>query len=469
MSNAADRFGLPGWLVLGTLFGVGAYAAFLLVALLDPQPDNLAALVVAPVLVLLTVPIATRLARNDDDPGLLLLLLIAAALKLAASLLRYYVAIDLYGGLADAAGYHEAGSLFVDNFRALDFSVATGKIPGTGFIEVVTGVVYSIAGVSRLTGFFVFAWLGFLGQVLCWRAFKLAVPDGDSKRYALLILFLPTLLYWPSSIGKEGWMLLTIGLTVYGLARLLRHLPFGITLTALGILGVTMVRPHVALILLASALAALLVGRSRARSPLTPVLRLASIAAVLTITLVVVSQAAGFLGVESLDQETVATTLSNTEIQTGQGGSQFTPVPVNTPLDLPAATGTVLFRPFPFEADNAQTFATAVEGLFLLALCAASWRRFAAIPRLVRSTPYVAFALVFVLLFVYAFSSFSNFGLLARQRTQVLPFLLVLLALPPFRARLPVRRAADDAPAESSRTTPRRFDRWTQPRAPRLA
>ncbi|HUV10460.1 MAG TPA: hypothetical protein VMX12_05745, partial [Acidimicrobiia bacterium] len=242
-----------------------------------------------------------------------------------------------------------------------------------------------------------------------------------------------------------------------------------IPLTVLGVTGITMVRPHMALILLAALLVALLVGRSETRSALTPVLRLASITVVLVITLVVVNQAAGFLGVESLDQETVSTTLSNTETQTGQGGSQFTPVRVNSPLDLPAATVTVLFRPFPFEADNAQTLATSVEGLLLAAFCALSWRRLASALRQLRSTPYLAFALVFVLVFVYAFSSFSNFGILARQRTQVLPFLFVLLALPP----LTRRRSAPKQPALGARSvapapgTPRRrFDRWTRPRVP---
>ncbi|HEX2375354.1 MAG TPA: hypothetical protein VHO93_15345, partial [Actinomycetota bacterium] len=47
--------------------------------------------------------------------------------------------------------------------------------------------------------------------------------------------------------------------------------------------------------------------------------------------------------------------------------------------------------------------------------------------------PYVAFVAVYSLLFVFAFSTISNFGILARERTQVLPFFLVLLAIPALR------------------------------------
>jgi len=46
---------------------------------------------------------------------------------------------------------------------------------------------------------------------------------------------------------------------------------------------------------------------------------------------------------------------------------------------------------------------------------------------------------VYSLLFVFAFSSIANFGILARERTQVLPFFLVLLAVPA------ARRASEQA------------------------
>lgn len=462
MTATTSRRGLSGWLFVGTLVGIGAYGGLLLIALVDPQPDNLAALVVAPVLVLATVPIALRIARNDGDPTLVAVVLIAVVLKLVASLLRYYVAFDLYGGIADAAEYHRAGSLLASDFRSLNFDVQTGKIPGTGFIDLVTGAVYAVTGVSRLAGFFVFAWIGMIGQILCWRAFKIAIPDGDSMRYALLVLYFPSMLYWPSATGKDGWMLLTMGLTAYGVARILRHRQWGLTLTAAGIAGATAVRPHVALVMLASLLVALLIRRSPARSALAPVVRLASIAAVVAITLVVVNQAEAFFGIESFDQETVSTTLLSTEVSTQQGGSSFTPVTVNSPLDLPLATATVLFRPFPFEADNVQMLATSLEGMGLAVLCALSWRRLASIPRRIRSLPYIAFALVFVIIFIYAFSSFANFGILARQRTQMLPFLFVLLALPPLspRERFPETGDVDGSTAIGP-SRPRRFNRWT--------
>ena len=42
----------------------------------------------------------------------------------------------------------------------------------------------------------------------------------------------------------------------------------------------------------------------------------------------------------------------------------------------------------------------------------------------------MTFAVVYIGCFIWAFSGFGNFGILARQRVLMLPFFLVLLALP---------------------------------------
>jgi hypothetical protein len=91
----------------------------------------------------------------------------------------------------------------------------------------------------------------------------------------------------------------------------------------------------------------------------------------------------------------------------------------------------VLFRPFPFEADNAQALAASLEAAFLLVLSIVRWRWIWNALKLVRTRPYIGFAAVFVGIFIVAFASFPNFGLLARERVQVLPFYLIFLSIPP--------------------------------------
>ena len=66
----------------------------------------------------------------------------------------------------------------------------------------------------------------------------------------------------------------------------------------------------------------------------------------------------------------------------------------------------------------------------LLALVVASWKRLASIPRQLRSNPYVMLAVAYILMFVFAFGTIANFGILARERSQLMPFVFVLLAVP---------------------------------------
>ena len=90
----------------------------------------------------------------------------------------------------------------------------------------------------------------------------------------------------------------------------------------------------------------------------------------------------------------------------------------------------MLFRPFPFEVHNVPALLAAIEGTVLMALFVLSWPRLRTIPGRLRKQPYVTFCLTYTVLFCLVFSAFQNFGILARERVMVYPFVLVLLALP---------------------------------------
>jgi hypothetical protein len=87
-----------------------------------------------------------------------------------------------------------------------------------------------------------------------------------------------------------------------------------------------------------------------------------------------------------------------------------------------------------------------MEGVLILALFVTSYRRLGALPRAMVKIPYVAFSVVFSLGFIFAFASVGNFGIMVRQRVQLLPFLLVILAMPQVlpRGKAPVMEPAAD-------------------------
>jgi hypothetical protein len=420
--------------------------------------DLFAAELLAAVLVLLTMPIATRAARAEQSAVVGWLVMAAMVARLGGAIVRYAVAYGFYGGVADASTYTTVATSDYHRFRGLHlWWPNTGVFHG--LVPWLDTIVYALAGPTELGSFFFFAWINFLGTYFFYRAFRIGYPEGDGRRYAWIVFFLPSLLYWPSSLGKESWMILAIGLACYGVARVLAHRVGGYVCLLLGIGGMLLVRPHLALIFLPAAFLAVLFRRSvpGRRRPLG---RIIGVVVLIVASLAVVAKAQSYFGINSLDVQTVTQTLNTTKVQTAEGASTFHPPNAQSPIGYPIAVITVLFRPFPFEAHGLTVVVASLEGLIMLGLTAFSWRRLARLPSSVWRNPYLLFCLTYTALFVLAFANFSNFGILARERVQMLPVYMALLCMPkglvrPARSRAssparpgvrPLRRYGSDQP-----------------------
>ena len=368
---------------------------------------------------------------NPHAAGVSLVPLVRAALvaKALGTIARYAVTYGVYDGNADATNYHQVGSFLAQHYRRGDFNVDLG--PGstsTAFMKVVTGVVYTVIGPSKIGGFAVFATASFWGVYLCLRAFQMALPAGNVKRYALLVFFLPSMLFWSSSIGKEAWMTLALGLAAYGAARLFTHQRRALLPLALGLVAALVVRPHIAIVVVAGLFAGYVVRPHLRRGMVSGrVGKVVGVVCLAVVGVVATQQMQDALNLDS--SSSVNEALDFAQARTDEGGSSFTAARINSPVDVPWATVTVLFRPFPHEADNLQMLVSSLEGVMLLALFVASLRRLIRAPRLALRHPYVAFVMLYSLIFVFAFSSFGNFGIITRQRVQLFPFVLALICL----------------------------------------
>ena len=374
--------------------------------------------------------IAKKIADRDQDPWMVPFVFAAFWAKLVGTLVRTLVVSQLYDNRSDSLDYHKWGQYFAPQFRSLDFSHVVST-SGTDFMRTMTGVVYAFTGASEMSGSIVLSFLSFIGLLLLWRAFRRAIPEGAHYRYAVLVLFLPSFLYWPSSLGKEAWAIFCLGVASYGVARVLTGSVLGgVLLFAFGLLGVSTLRPHVALTMFCGVALAAAVGKSSRPGVKASSLRLILFGSLLVVGLTLASSTASFFGVERLDLETVNATLNSAEGRTSEAGSSFTPVTMSNPANAPLAIVTVLFRPFPFEASSPVSAASAFEGVFLIVLTWQARKRLRSLGRLMRRQPYVAYCMGITVTFIFAFSAFSNFGILARERCQVLPFFLALLCVP---------------------------------------
>ena len=367
--------------------------------------------------------IARWAASAEDRNWLPATVTFAYLAHLVGAWIRHYFVTVVYQS-GDSLAYHRVALDMVTAWRDFEVPVAPVGSAGTRFVETVTSLFYIPSEPSMLVGFFIFSSLGFLGSVFLYLAFRLAVPTAHLRRYAVLIFFLPSMLFWPGSIGKEALMLFGIGTASYGVARLFAGSRIkGLATVTLGVAAMAAVRPHVAVMLVAALVLALVFSsRIGVRSGTRLVVVLITVAGLWWLSGLAMTRLGLEAGEAGLDEF-----LLEQEQHTQQGGSAVVGAPVRNPVDIPEATLRVLFRPLPYEVHNEQAMLSALESIALLALILwrspTIWRH----RSMLRSSPYLLFSLAFVAQFVVAFSSILNLGILARQRVQVLPFLLALV------------------------------------------
>lgn len=400
-------------------------------------------LAVGAALVAVTLPALSRQAAREGDRRLYWILVAALALKLIGALARLYVIDDVYGGVADANAYYRRATEVASRLAVGNYETGMEFRLGGDWVVLVTAVLFVVIGPMKLGGFIFFSWLGFWGIFLMYRAFSIGVPGGRTRTYAYLLFFMPSILFWPSSIGKEALMTFTLGIAALGAARILTgSTARGLVTTSIGLWLAALVRPHVAGMMAVALAAAFLLKPARnKRGGFAPAAKVAGLIGVGVVAFLLIQRADTFLVDKGIDTSRGVTgALEATSDRTGQGGSEYTASPLESPSQAPVAIATVLFRPLITEAHNTQALLAAVEGTLLLCLTFLRFPRILRAIRNLRRHSYVAFALFYTLLFALAFSSFGNFGILTRQRVQLWPFYILLFALP--SARIAKKRAA---------------------------
>jgi len=393
--------------------------------------------------------LASALPVPRDEAWLPGMIMLGYLAKILGAFARNFTLFAFYGGSGDARGYHGSGIRGNDYLRQFQLPPDTGTAgSGTEFVDLVTGLLYVPYEPTFLGGFVLFATLAFIGQLLIYLAFRNTTAPERWKLFALSVFFLPTLVFWPSSPGKEALMMLFIGIATFGAAKLFAEYRIRwLFVIGAGLAGTSAIRVHVSLLIMGAIGVVLLF----ARSPSVPGARirrlgLLSIAGVGLAALVFVASSQFQIDLragvsEELLTEEVDPFLDKVTSRTEQGGSEVEGGFIEGPEDIPEATLRVLFRPLPYEANNLPALAASAEGTILLLLFI--WRSPAILRNLrrVRGEPFALYSVAFTFAFVIGWSSMVNLGILARQRSQTMAFLmavLVILGAKPVRQKAPV-------------------------------
>ena len=425
--TVAGRAHIQRVLILVPVFAVLAVLIGTMMATADMP--TLRAGVILSTLVFISLPLFWYVARSDPEGTLLFnVLLLSFGLKLLAMEYRF-----TGGLLADALVYNNIGADWAGLLANGEWPQIT-RYSGTNVLRLVTAFVYLVTGQTLLGISILWSWLGLIGMLLFYKAFVTAFPGGHRRLYMLLILLYPSMLLWTSSLSKDALMMFLAGLATYGLARLNRGSGLiGWVWLIVGEGGMLAIRPHIAAIFMMALATSALIRPVRAGS-LTPFIRVAGVVLFLAVSVGVAITAARSVGIENLEAEEVEQFIGSRQTGSGErAGSAFTPIDTSSPLGLALLIPTVLFRPFPWEAHNMNALVAAMEGFGLLALVVYRVKSVRSAIQRAMQDSFLLLAVLYMLMFIYLFSAIANFGIIARQRVMIYPFVFMLIAYQHYR------------------------------------
>lgn len=375
---------------------------------------------------------------------------------------------ESYYGVGDVFTYAESGKLIA---KALDLDFArfapevlklalhlradlvvthyeTGD--STTTMMALTGFLIYFVGDSLIASFLVVSTIAWGGQTLLAMTVGSIVDEDERPTAYAATLLVPSVIFWSSSIVKEGFVLAGLGLLCFSAHRVLVerriYLAPGIVV---GALTIAMIKPYVLFPFFLGIGGWILATRARGGRM---VFRPASIiigGLVAVGGVLLMSRAFPEFGLEKLGEHTAAQqqawtdsdNSSNVDVGAGANASLASQIPY-----VPIALVNTLFRPFIFETRNLTTFVAALETTTLIVLVGQTLAKgkLARIGSVTVASPLLLGSAVFVLFFSVAVGlATKNLGSLSRYRMPMIPFYVLLILL--LRSRL--RRATEDEPS----------------------
>ncbi|MBC7830319.1 MAG: hypothetical protein H7122_21450 [Chitinophagaceae bacterium] len=322
----------------------------------------------------------------------------------------YYITI--MGAASDSVAYFKYTQLaYTGWFEAYDTS--------TKFIHFISYpfVNYFFFGYEMMM--VLFAWMGYWGFIY----FYIFIKENIRFKHVwqgvdltTLILFLPNMHYWTSSLGKGSIIFLGVALATYGLSRLTARK----TALILGLLIVYHVRPHIFLVLSVAIILGLVTGRQKI--PMYQKLLVFAGSAVAVLLLYDKILEFGGLDSENLIgsfDETSAKRAS--DLSKSGSGLDISSYPFVLKLI------TFWYRPLFFDAPSLPGIMVSIENTFYIMLTLPLFNK-KFIHFVSSGTSLVKASLVvFLGVSVAMCSTLSNLGLIIRQKTMIMYFLVFIV------------------------------------------
>lgn len=306
----------------------------------------------------------------------------------------------------DAIDYYN----YVKNSN-VDFSFGTNSVYFLSYILV------RVFDLSILGTFLVYNIFGSLGLISFAGALSYATIDKSIyiKSLSTIIIFLPSISFWSSAIGKDSISFMAIGLALWA-ALNLKH-RFGLMVFAL--FTMLLVRPHMAAIMLiALAFAAFLESR------VSFIKKIFIVFLTISASMVIVPFALTYAGFgDVVDVESFFSYIDTRQGYNMDGGGAID----LAGMSLPSQFFTYMFRPLFFEANSFFSLAASFDNFILLILFVSGGWSMLNGKRSGLGENRVFLWVYALLAWVILSSTTANLGIALRQKWMFAPMLIFLL------------------------------------------
>lgn len=320
--------------------------------------------------------------------------------------LVYFWYVSKKGG--DAIGYFIRATLYGYNNK---FGF------GTAGVDYLTNLLVQGLGLSFFGCFLFFNIFGAIGLLAFDSILRQTTKDSSLriKRLASLIIFLPSVSFWSSAVGKDSISFMATCLALWAAINFKRH----ILLFIFSVLAMVLVRPHIGGIMIAAFALAFIFDK---HASIFQRISIGSIAVIGTgIAIPFALQYAGLGGAGNTAD--VQAYIEGRQGYNTEGGGG---VDIRS-MSLPMQMFTYLFRPLPFEANSVFALAASIDNIILLYLFIIGSRAL-----LKKAKPSLQANRAF--LWIYAFMTLiilsmttANLGIAMRQKWMFAPMFIFLL------------------------------------------
>lgn len=309
-----------------------------------------------------------------------------------------------FGG--DAVGYFLKA-------QALDFEFKLG----TEVIYSIVAVLVHVFGLSIHGAFLFFNIFGVIGLMLFDASLSLATKYKDLryKVLATFIVFLPSVSFWSSAVGKDAFSFMAVCMALWAAISLRDR----IFLMIIAIVIMFIVRPHIGGIMIVALAATLFINRGYSIFVRIWLGLVASI--FVAIVMPFALNYAGVGGGASLKD--VSEYMEERQSQNMEGGAGDVDI---SEMNLVLKIYTYLFRPMLYEVNSVFSLAAAIDNLLLLVLFFVGLSSFGRNNVFRIGSRFFMWSYSIITCYVLAMTT-ANLGIALRQKWMFVPVLIFLL------------------------------------------